>query len=190
MKLMTQIREAFRGARSTVTEIQERLIDLRMQRAEIERAAPHFDDLLRWARRGLDAAEADFARRLSYYWNETQLATTPASFTERDAPQLLGVPVGLPPVPRLQSLNVLGKVDAVPDLAAVTTFLRPAIEAELPKLIARAFPSANSGMRAADRAAKLAKIDREAEELTAQLNEIISAIDETRTTIAPEVSAR
>ena len=61
-------------------------------------------------------------------------------------------------------------------MCALTHFLRPAIEAQLPKLIEDAFPGARNGIPSAERRAKLAKIDKQIAALEAERSDLADAL--------------
>jgi hypothetical protein len=164
---------ALRGAKNTVGAIDSKLSKLKAERAAIAAAPPHLDDLQQWALRGLDSASADFLGRLKR-WHFNDGALTGWSGESIDAhagPQLLGI---TPTVPHGDGPAVGG--NGVADLAALTHFLRPAIEAQLPKLIEEAFPGSRKGLRSSERLAKLQKLDGQIKALEGERSHLVGLV--------------
>jgi hypothetical protein len=179
---LTDIFSAIRSSKNTIAALDKKIGKLAAERAEVAAAPAHLDDVLAWAKRGLDAASADFLGRLSrWHFNAESLGSwSGQDFDGHPGPQLLSVTAMIPngganPTP--------GGAGVWTDPSAVTHFLRPAIEAALPKLIADAYPQSKGGMRSDERRAKLARIDaqldtmrRERAELAAEIEDAARAI--------------
>jgi hypothetical protein len=146
---------ALRGAKNTIGAIDSRLNKLRAERAAVAAAAPHIDDLQAWALRGLNSASEDFLGRLKrWHFKDAALTGwTGETLDSHAGPQLLGIHDS---VPHGAGPAVGG---GAADVAALTHFLKPAIAAQLPKLIEEAFPGSRKGLRSSERVAKLAKLD-------------------------------
>jgi hypothetical protein len=172
-----EIFNALRGAKNTIGAIDSKLATLRAERAKVGAAPPHIDDVKAWALRGLDSASEHFLGRLRrWHFNDEALAKWSGSTLDGHAgPQLLGITATVPghvcPAPG----NIAHDMPPA-DIAAVTHFLRPAIEKELPALIEQAFPGSRKGMRSSERVAKLAKLDRQIATLEAERNEYVVAL--------------
>jgi hypothetical protein len=169
---------ALRSARNTVGAIDSKLAKLRSERAAVAAAPPHIDDLKAWALRGLDTSRDHFLSRLKrWHFNDEALKGYSGETIDAHAgPQLLGitptVPNGTGPVVGGSYMNGSEPVD----LAAVTYFLRPAIEAALPKLIEESFPGSRKGLRSVERKAKLQKLDGQIAALETERNELAAEI--------------
>jgi hypothetical protein len=179
---LKSILAALIGAKQSVIDFERRIGQLTAEIERVEKIPPHTEDLIAWATRGLDAASASFEDRLErWYWNDASLARMPGSSFESSSPQILGIS-------RLSPSEGRGGVTIwpldytlnAPDAAAITHFLRPAIEKDLPRLIAKMFPAARKGMRNADRREKLEKLRAEINQLTREREQLVKELDEAR----------
>jgi hypothetical protein len=168
---------ALRSARNTVGAIDSKRAKLSAERDEVAAAPPHIDDVKAWAVRGLDAASEHFLGRLKrWHFNDEALAQWSGETLDGHAgPQLLGitptVPHGSGPAPGTFDVS-----RQAGDIAAITHFLRPVIEAQLPKLIEESFPGARKGMRSSERRARLEKLDKQIAALDAERAELVGAL--------------
>jgi hypothetical protein len=111
-----------------------------------------------------------------WHFNDEALASwSGEALDAHSGPQLLGITAAVPnhasPAP-----GVVGYDMPSADICAVTHFLRPAIEKELPALIEQALPGARKGLRSSERRAKLEKLDKAIATLEAERNELVGAL--------------
>jgi hypothetical protein len=178
-----EIFSVLRSAKNTVGAIDSKLAKLRTERAEVAAAPPHTDDLKAWALRGLDNASSSYIERLKrWHFNDDALkAWSGESLDGHSGPQMLGVTLTVPHGSGPAPGGPFG--DMTVDVAALTHFLRPAIEAQLPKLIEESFPGARKGTRSSERRSKLEKIDRQIAALEAERGEWTDALKDAQKAI-------
>jgi hypothetical protein len=186
-----EIFNALRGAKNTIGAIDSKLTKLRAERAEVAAAPPHLDDVKAWAVRGLDSASEHFLGRLRrWHFNDAAMAKWSGETLDNHAgAQLLGISATIPghvcPAPG----NIAYDMPPA-NICAVTHFLRPVIEAQLPKLIEECFPGSRKGMRSSERVAKLDKaigaLEAERNEYVAELREVQKAIDPPANTMSTD----
>ena len=163
---------ALRSATNTISAIDKKLRKLHEEQAALEVAPPHIDDVKAWVLRGLDTASQDFLGRLKrWHFNDDVLkAWSGVTLDSHAGAQVLGLsslsPNFVTPAP----------VGNFADIMAVTHFLRPAIERELPALVEQCFPGAKNGTRSSERRAKLAAIDTKIAALEAEREQLVAGI--------------
>lgn len=177
-----EIFNALRGAKNAIGAIDSKLVKLRAERAEVAAAPPHTTDLQAWALRGLDTASKNFLGRLRrWHFSDNALAGwSGETLDAHHGPQLLGITASLPSGGNSPAVGMFG---GAADMAALTHFLRPAIEAQLPKLIEESFPGSRNGLRSSERVAKLQKLDKAIAALEAERNEFASALGDAQKAI-------
>lgn len=181
---MSKLRDAIAalvGAKQSLADFNRQIESRRKQMEELEAIPPHTDDLVEWARRGLEYSSQQFLEDLGWYWNDRTLGKHVGSWFATDSgPVVLGVPLGTPSAGydsvRIRNREAHSRPPCSFD--ALTHFLKPAIEKELPKLIEQCFPSARKGMRWEERSAKLEKLRAEIEQLEADRDELARQLSE------------
>lgn len=171
-----------RSVRNTVGAIDKKLTTLRAERAAVAASPPHTSDIQAWALRGLDNASESFLGRLRrWHFNDEALAVWSGETLDAHAgAQLLAVS---PTVPSHKCPAPGGQDSIGADFAAVTHFLRPAIEAALPKLIEESFPGSRNGMKGSDRRAKLERLDKAIAALEAERASLADALKDAQKAI-------
>lgn len=179
--MLSDLRRAIFGARTSVQDLTARISRLETDLAAIRALPPHIDDVIASFTRGLDAASQSFEARLRWYVNDANVAAPGAAdgLATIDG-QLLGLPVHKPSFTSLMPPSTLGHGQPMPDLAAIAYFLRPAIEAQNPVLVEKLLPSAKKGLRQAERETRIAKLEAEIANLRAERDAIVSELDATR----------
>jgi hypothetical protein len=171
--------DAIVGAKTTIASLDKRISALQTEQQKLKWASPHREDLIAWAKRGLDEGADNFLQLLQAHWNETTLARYPGSdVCDGPGAQLLALNSIMPsPGHDTIWLSAFGATDYRRftfggSASAIVFFLRPAIEEQLPALIDRCFPSASKGVKHADRCKRLAANAMELEDLERQRDEL------------------
>jgi len=169
-------------AKASVGDLDRKIARLRTDAEELTARLPHTDDLIAWLTRAMQAQSEEFQARLErWFFHATQIASRAGVWYEQDATaNLLALPRTVPASPQLVPSTGMGHDIADASLLALTHFLMPTIEAQLPAFVAKHFPQADKGIRSADRTAKLAAIDRELQTLTKQRADLVSQLEEAR----------
>jgi hypothetical protein len=172
---------AITGARESVADLNARIFKLRAERQAISAAPPHTDDLVEWIKRSNAAASAEYRRRLRTWYVPVKHGRTalPGEFFDGNSTgSLLAVPP-ISPSPGTEAPMWSG-INPPLSLLALTYFLRDRIDERAPELVADLFPDADKGMRATERAAKLAKIDTEIAKLEGERDDLVEQLEAAR----------
>ncbi len=170
------------GAKSSITELEQRVATLSKEREEIERRPPHRDDIIAWAVRGLDEADSHFFNCLRFHWKPEVLERFPGSVIGSESgPQILAMPVGVHQGSENIFLSPFGKDDwrrftMGGSASPLMHFLRPLIEKEIPSLVDRCFPDANKGLKHADRIKRLEEIDAAISKAVLERDELLEQL--------------
>jgi hypothetical protein len=178
---LNDILAALRGAPTTIRELDKQLAKAYAERTALRNAPPHTDDIVDWFTRGLDAASTDALGRLTrWHLNKDALGSwSGETFSNNPGPSILALTQVAP------NHTTPAPTGSTPDLAMLTHLLRPVIEPQLRKLVADACGSAfDGGLRASDRVAKLAKVEKRIADLEAQRREWVEGLEEARRHVA------
>jgi hypothetical protein len=186
MMTLKDLAAAITGARATVADLDTKLAKLRATEADLAQRAPHTDDLVAWLKRSIKAQSDEYLARLDrWYFTPAAIALRAGTWFEQDtSANFLAlpatVPVGDPLVPSTGMNHQVGDAN----LLALTHFLSPLIEAQLPTLVAKHFPDAAKGIKSADRADKLSKVRADIASLEAQRQDLIDQLEDARRSAA------
>jgi hypothetical protein len=176
MKSISDLVASLRVARSTITDLDARLAKLAEERTRIEAMPPHADDIADCLARGLDSYGELFKERMRWFLNPENLRV-PGSYLQLVNPSpLLELPDSRPAYCGLLPGGAFGLGSRDAAACAVAFAVAPLMRERLPALVAELLPESKSGMRAAERFAKLAAIDREAEQIEAQRSELMEQL--------------
>lgn len=166
--VIADFQSKFEAAKAELTSVNANIEALECRRREIERAAPHTDDIVAVFRRGQKEAEEYFSRTFASYLNETFCGSDAAArATVRSREDILRLKV------HDQSPGALVKGPTrveLPDFntAVLALLLGDEIAKRIPGLIDQLCPGARAGMKQADRQAALQEIDTELSRLRAE----------------------
>lgn len=176
MKGIADLIASLRGARTTIADLDARLAKLAEERARVEAAPPHADDIADCLARGLDSYGDLFKQRLRWFLNPENLQR-PGSYLQLLNPStMLELPETAPRFGALLPGGSFSYASGNAAACAVAWAIGPLIRDRLPALVAELLPESKAGMRSAERFAKLASIDREAEQVEAQRNELMEQL--------------
>jgi hypothetical protein len=172
-----------KGAREGRAALVAKLVKLQAKRAELVQRAPDRATIVAWFTRSIEAQCTEYESRLErWFFSAAAQARHPGTFFETDASvSLLSVPAASP-----YHAEALAPSEALagPSPLALTFYLRDAMLAEVPRLVDKFFPDSARGISAADRAAALAKVDKDIADLEAELTELDQALDQARRVVA------
>jgi hypothetical protein len=190
-KLLAQMFDSLKSiavkARDEVTVIDQKIAELRAQRDVIEHAMPHAEDLAAWLARNIDRHAERFYARARRHLHESTLRQQ--GWAALDVPEIreggfavfrLGNSVD--PSTRADSISPIERDHMLGepiDASALIALLAEPLKAAAGDFIRRTAPCSLDGMRAADRAAKLADIDAELQKLGKERAEILDALRKT-----------
>lgn len=176
MKSISDLIASLRGARTTIADLDARLAKLAEERARIEAVPPHADDIAECFARGLDSYGDLFKQRMRWFLNPENLRR-PGSYLQLVNPApLFELPETVPTTGSLlpgANFNYLSRDAAA---CAVAWAVAPLIRDRLSALVIELLPESKAGMHSAERFAKLAAIDREAEQIEAQRDELMEQL--------------
>ena len=194
------ITDLISGLEAAMAETQDRLNtvtakinELQQERGRLSTVAPHADDIVASYMRGLDAATASFESRLAWNLNDAN-AREPdaANDAQRAAAQLLMIPAERPvaglhsnPAKRLFPPSGLAERQSQLDAAPLTYFLRDLIAAQSPGLVAKFCPTAQNGMKQAERERLIADVDERLSKLEQEREELQSHLQAARKAVRP-----
>lgn len=181
-----ELRKGLAAVKDALRALEDRAMDLRLQRDAIEVEPPHPGDIAAWIQRGLDQAQRSFDERMRRYFSEAFIRNQRGSFTVTvPPPQLVGLPALWSDRGRPDGgmHDVLADREGAADIATLTVLLRPAIEAQIPHLVETYFPAANGRMTAAERLKKIADIDAQIAECERQMQEARANLQEISETV-------
>lgn len=160
-KAITDFADVLEGAKVELAVINGRIEEREAEKLRLINTLPHTDDIVATFMRGLDATVDDFTRQMRTHLNETFAGSGAATaIGAGKSAQLLTLEPHKPDQETVLTRSMRGHM---PDLnqAALTYFLRDGIKAEIPALVERLCPAAQSGMRQVDRADALQKVEGE-----------------------------
>lgn len=174
-KAITDFTDVLERAKLELAGVNGGIDVLLQEKARIERAPPHTDDIVATFMRGLAGTADDFTRQLKSHLAETYLGSDGAAASaasEGRSAHLLTVEAHKPDREALLTRSLRSEPAAL-NQAALTYLLRESIKAEIPALVDRLCPAARNGMKRADRVAALNKVEGE----LAVLNEEARALE-------------
>ncbi len=183
--LISGLAGALTQVRADLAEVDAQINSLTQERVTTINAPPHADDIAAAFKRGLAVATHSFEQRLGWNLNNANAKGADAAKAAQSAAQLLMINAEQPPSgPTLSGpigtitaglfpVSTLAERQGVLDVAAVTYFLRDRIEAEIPALVAKLCPVSLKGLKQADRAAALERLDNQIAELKAKRRELV-----------------
>jgi len=179
-EILSQTQSAIEQRRAEVREITQEIEGLEMERLAVSKRAPHTDDIVALYRRGLDEERRGFEQQL-----KTGLM---ALFVSADDAALASGASRRSDILRFEGKleeremqdRALRKQGAELNLSALNYFLADIIGQELPGLIERHCPAAALGIKAADRAAELSRLDGDIANLKKRRDVLLGELDALR----------
>lgn len=190
--LITGLAGALAKTRAELAQVDGEISQLQHERQSTELAPPHTDDIVAALKRGLSAATRSFEDRLAWNLNDANAKNADAAKAVKGTAQLLMINAERPasgttlhgPVGAVRGglfpVSGLGAQQGVLDAAALTYFLRDRIEAEIPALVKKLCPSAEKGMKQADRDGIIRDLDLRIVALKERRTELMGHISHAR----------
>lgn len=170
----------FEAAKAELANVQTKIGELEQQRHIVVKAPPHTDDIVAVFMRGLLGASQDFTTQFASRLNDTFVGEGSAEAAAKSRfRNILTLEAKKPDQQELMTRSMRGDEPDL-NLTILTYFLREQIAAEIPVLVDKLCPAARSGMKRADREARLKDIDTELARLRGEANALRADLEAAR----------
>jgi prefoldin subunit 5 len=182
--VIPQFAGALEETRNKLNAVQAEIDQIAQERGLIEQAKPHTSDIVSAYTRSLKAQHDQFKGQFAAFLKATFVVPDDAA---RRAHATAYDILRLPATPPDNGIGSIGQARALPEIntAAIAYFLGEQIAQTMPGLIDELCPGARDGMKAADRAAKLAALDKRLADLTKERSALQAELEAARQAIFP-----
>ena len=182
-KAITDFAGVFDAARAELYLVIEKIEGLEGERGRVERAQPHTDDIVAVFERGLNAAAQGFEQQFRSRLEQEFVGEGSAEAAAKGKfANILRLQADNPDSQTLRDHTMRSKGPYLPGLniEVLTFLLKDRIAEEIPALVEKLCPAARKGMRAADRAEALTRIDGELAQLRQERSVLEANLDAAR----------
>lgn len=167
-KPIAEFADFIRDTRAKLADVNAKIEAAEQERQAILTAKPHSEDIVAFLRRSLDGGVADFNRQFASFLSATFVSSDDAAEAVKKQPaSLLRLEPRQLSTEELRTRTMKGGIADL-NAAVLTYFLRDKIAEEIPALVNRLCPDAQRGMKSADRASALSRLDELLESLRSE----------------------